>query len=123
MLHDFTLTTTAGKDAWASCLEPGAADAAVRKLQTWLASRVPLHRSLALLLEAALPADKEHADVASSSQAPVAIAAPAAPAATSPATPPLQQTVPSAEALVTILTSRSLAGGKRPPADAVWSKV
>lgn len=88
-------------------MEPGAADAASQQLQAWLAGGVRLHHKLALLLEAAAPAkhDQTAAGGPSGSSAPAATAP--------PGTPPLQQAVPSAEALVTTLTSRSLAGGNR----------
>lgn len=83
-------------------MEPGAADAAAQQLQAWLAGGVRLHHNLALLLEAAAPAvhDQTAAGGPSGSSAPAP-----------PGTPPLQQAVPSVEALLTTLTSRSLAGG------------
>lgn len=94
----------AGRDAWTATLGPDSAQSAVRAVHVWLVRRAQLYRSLALLLEAAVPAPTD----ARASSSPAARHTPP------PGTPPLQQTVPTAEALTTILTSRNLAGTAAP---------
>jgi hypothetical protein len=85
-----------------STLGPESAQSAVAAVHGWLVRRAQLYRSLAMLLEAAIPAPAEADNKAKSSHA-VGQTLP-------PGTPPSQQTVPAAEALITILTSRSVTG-------------
>jgi hypothetical protein len=93
-----------GRDAWTAMLGPDSAQSAVRAVHAWLVKRAQLYRSLALLLEVAVPApiDTQPNSTPAARQTPP------------PGTPPLQQTVPTAEALTTILTSRNLTGTGQP---------